>query len=499
MNTWHVLVRILSYLHSVPALLRCACPSGTSSASFYRKLKLGHMSSAAAASTPHVAFIAFPFASHPLTLFPIARAVAAAAPSAVVSFLATQRALSSLPSGGGDTPNLRYVAVADGIPTDAASPPPKDILHLIKLFLSSTPGNLKQGIAAAAEAAGGVPVSCISSDAFMWMSSDVAEELAVPWIPLRTGSTPAFSAHLHTDLLRQKFGVEGAGGCEEELLAFIPGLEVQRVRDLPEGIVAGDIDSPFSVLSYRMAQKIPEAAAVGLNTFEGLNPAIDASLASTFPRYLPIGPFHFLFPPSTVAADPNGCLPWLDRQAPASVVYVSFGSIFTPPPEELGELAEGLAASGAPFIWSLKEAAQQFLPAGFLARTAGQGMVVGWAPQREVLSHAMVGGFLTHSGWNSAIEGISAGVPMLCRPIFADQFMNQRSMALEWGNGTGFEGLAMSKEGVVRALDSLLKGEEGEKLRARAKELKEAAIAAVAPGGSSRDNFDTLLRLMLIK
>ncbi|XP_074590814.1 myricetin 3-O-rhamnosyltransferase UGT77B2-like [Curcuma longa] len=453
------------------------------------------MSSAAMPPPPHVAFIAFPFGSHPLSIFQIARAVAAAAPSAVVSFLATRRALSSLPPAD-DAPNLRYVPVSDGLPPDASSPPTKDILHQIALFVSSTPGNLKQGIYAAAEANGGVPVSCIASDSFMWMSADVAAELGVPWISLHAASSSAFLAHLHTDLLRQKFGVDGAVGREEELLDFIPGLEVQRVRDLPEGIVAGSIDSPVSDLCYRMGQRISKATAVVFNTFEGLDSAIDASLDSAVTRYLPI---PFLFSSSSPARDPNGCLPWLDRQAPTSVVYVSFGSIVTPPPAELAVLAEGLEASGVPFIWSLKEAAWECLPPGFLARTAaaGQGMVVGWAPQRAVLGHSAVCGFLMHAGWNSVIEAIAAGVPMVCRPIFADHFMALRSMALEWGNGMGFEGEAMTKEGVVHALDALLRGERGRKLKARAKELKDAAMAAAAPGGSSHSNFDTLLKLML--
>ncbi|KAG6525843.1 myricetin 3-O-rhamnosyltransferase UGT77B2-like [Zingiber officinale] len=444
---------------------------------------------------PHVAFIAFPFASHPLSIFQIARTVAAAAPSAVVSFLATQRALSSLPPAD-DTPNLRYVPVADGLPPDASSPPIKDILHQIALFVSSTPGNLKQGISAAVEANGGVPVSCISGDSFMWMSADVAAEMDVPWIPLHAASSAAFLAHLHTDLLRQKFGVDGAVGREEELLDFIPGLEGHRVRDLPKGIIAGGIDSPVSDLCYRMGQRTPKSTAVVFNTFDGLDSAIDASLASALTRYLPI-PFHFSS--SSPAADPNGCLPWLDRQAPTSVVYVSFGSITTPPLAELAELAEGLEASGVPFIWSLKEASWECLPPGFLARAAaaGQGMVVGWAPQQAVLGHAAVGGFVTHTGWNSVMEAIAAGVPMIGRPIFADHFMASRSMTLEWGNGMGFEGEVMTKEGVVQALDALMRGEKGRQLKARAKELKDAAMAAAAPGGSSHNNFETLLQLML--
>ncbi|RRT33765.1 hypothetical protein B296_00056103 [Ensete ventricosum] len=281
------------------------------------------------ASKQHVAFVAFPFGSHPGAIFPVARAVAAAAPSAVVSFLGTVRALASLPPAD-DTPNLRFVAVADGVPD--GSPPPREVLELIGLFLEATPGNLKEGMAAAVAGASGAPVSCVVSDAFVWMSGEVAEEMRVPWVPLCPGGTAALSAHLHTDLLRRKLGVgdQAIAGHEDELLDFIPGLSVHRVRDLPEGVVAGPLDSPFSVLLHRMAERLPKAAAIAFNTIPGLEPTIEESLATVFSKPFTIGPFHILAPPSAPAPDPNRCLPWLDRHRPNAVAYVSFGSIMTP-------------------------------------------------------------------------------------------------------------------------------------------------------------------------
>ncbi|RWV82549.1 hypothetical protein GW17_00055946 [Ensete ventricosum] len=448
------------------------------------------------ASKQHVAFVAFPFGSHPGAIFPVARAVAAAAPSAVVSFLGTVRALASLPPAD-DTPNLRFVAVADGVPD--GSPPPREVLELIGLFLEATPGNLKEGMAAAVAGASGAPVSCVVSDAFVWMSGEVAEEMRVPWVPLCPGGTAALSAHLHTDLLRRKLGVgdQAIAGREDELLDFIPGLSVHRVRDLPEGVVAGPLDSPFSVLLHRMAERLPKAAAIAFNTIPGLEPAIEESFATVFSKPFTIGPFHILAPPSAPAPDPNRCLPWLDRHRPNAVAYVSFGSIMTPPPAELAQLAEGLEASGVPFIWSLKETARECLPSGFLERTQERGMVVGWAPQLAVLDHPAVGAFLTHCGWNSVLEGIAAGVPMACRPLFGDHRMIARSMMLSWGNGIGFEGEVMTKDGVLKALDTLLRGEEGKRLRARAAELKVIANRAVAPGGTSTKNFASLLDFLL--
>ena len=96
----------------------------------------------------------------------------------------------------------------------------------------------------------------------------------------------------------------------------------------------------------------------------------------------------------------------------------------SPRPDELRELAAGLEASGAPFLWSLREESWPLLPAGFLERAAG--LVVPWAPQVGVLRHASVGAFVTHAGWASVLEGVSNGVPMAYRPFFGDQTMNAR-------------------------------------------------------------------------
>lgn len=284
----------------------------------------------------------------------------------------------------------------------------------------------------------------------------------------------------------------------DDLLHFLPDLSAVRFRDLPEGIVYGDLEGRFSLLLHRTAQELPRAAAVAINTFDGIDPLIDADFPAKLPNPLSIGPLHLLSPLPAVS-DHYHCLSWLDRHGAATVVYVSFGTVASAPPGELAELADGLEASGVPFLWSLKDTARQLLPPGFLDRTKGRGLVVSRAPQVEVLRHVAVGAFVTHAGWLSVLEGISSGVVMVCRPFFGDQMMVARAVSHVWGVGMSFEDGTVTKEGLMNALEVVLKGEEGKRMRKRVAELKAVAVQSFEPGGSSKENFHKVLKVITTK
>ncbi|KAG6491772.1 anthocyanidin 3-O-glucosyltransferase 7-like [Zingiber officinale] len=442
----------------------------------------------------HVVLVAFPFGTHVAPLLSLARCVAAAAPSTTLSFITTPQSLASLPPVPAG--NIQLVPISDGVP-DKADPPLGE-QEKISMFLAMMPGSLRAALDAAVKKAGGEAVSCVVSDAFLWMAGEEAEAAGVPWVTLWTGGPTSLLAHQHTDLLRDAIGTgeQATAQQDESLGLFIPALSAHRVRDLPEGVVSGPIGSPFSRLLHRMGKSLPNAAAVLLNTARGLDGVIDAELEVSIPHHLHVGPLHLLASPQALAnlePDINGCLPWLDLHASASVAYVSFGSVMTPAPAELAELAQGVEASGAPFLWSLKDQARELLPQGFLERTRERGLVVSWAPQQGVLRHAAVGVFVTHCGWNSVLEAVASGVPMICRPFFGDQRLNASTLSLVWGIGVGFEGGSMTKEGVVGALETVLKSEEGKRMKSKAGELKATVAKAVQPDGSSPANFNKFL------
>jgi UDP:flavonoid glycosyltransferase YjiC (YdhE family) len=179
------------------------------------------------------------------------------------------------------------------------------------------------------------------------------------------------------------------------------------------------------------------------------------------------------------------------------VAYISFGSMMTPPPHELAALAEALEATGFPFLWSFRGHAKENLPKGFLEWTSKNGKLVPWAPQMLVLRHRSVGVFVTHCGWNSVLETIVAGVPMICRPIIGDQKLNAKIVVVEWGMGVEIEGEVFTKDAVVKALVLTLSSEQGKRMRGKAEALRELAMkAVVVPNGSSNENFTTLVQIV---
>jgi UDP-glucosyltransferase BX8/BX9 len=204
-----------------------------------------------------------------------------------------------------------------------------------------------------------------------------------------------------------------------------------------------------------------------------------------------IGPLHKISSgsESSLIEQDRSCLEWLDKQMDDSVLYVSFGSLASMDQKELLETAWGLANSQRPFLWVVRHNLVQSsepvsLPDGLDAAIHGRGMVVPWAPQQEVLGHRAVGGFWTHNGWNSTLESICEGVPMICRPQFADQMINMRYVQEVWKTGFEIEG-ELEREKIEWAIRRLF-FEEGGEIRLRANELRNKAVKCMEEGGSSR-------------
>ncbi|KAL5727314.1 hypothetical protein ACHQM5_000524 [Ranunculus cassubicifolius] len=440
----------------------------------------------------HVAAIAFPFGSHAAQVLNITRGLAAAAPPSVTfSFFSTAKSNLSL-FGSSSCPgfdNIKVYDVDDGIPQNhvlSGNP-----MEEIGLFSKAAPHSLRKAIDKAVSDTN-IKITCLTSDAFLPMTCSIAEELGVPWIPVFAPSASSLTCHVHTDLIRQM--LEGKG--DDELLSFVPGLESIRSRDLPHEILR-NLDSPFGKMLHTMGSMISHATVVAINTFQELESDAINDLNSKLKLCLAVGPLTVVSPPSaTTLEDPHGCLPWLDVQKPASVAYVSFGTSATPPPHELFALAQGLEASGVPFLWSLKDSLKVHLPDGFSNRTSARGKMVPWTPQTKILEHSALGVFVTHCGWNSVLESIMAGIPLIYRPFFGDQDLIARLASNVWEIGVDVDDGVFTKDGTVKALDLILCKKEGEKIKGNVAALKEKAKQAVGPTGSTSNNFKRFLEIV---
>ncbi|XP_065855577.1 UDP-glycosyltransferase 73C1-like [Euphorbia lathyris] len=217
---------------------------------------------------------------------------------------------------------------------------------------------------------------------------------------------------------------------------------------------------------------------------------------------------------STSTEKSDECLKWLDEQQSGSVIYVCFGSLCNLVTSQLIELALGLEASNRSFIWVLRggeksrELEKWIEEEGFEERTKGRSFIIrGWAPQLVILSHVAIGGFLTHCGWNSTLEAMSAGVPMITWPLFGDQFCNEKlivdvlqigvkvgaKVTVVWGHEDKI-GVVVKKEDVTKAILELTEvGEESEERKRRVKDLSVKAKKALEEYGSSYLNLKLLI------
>lgn len=288
----------------------------------------------------------------------------------------------------------------------------------------------------------------------------------------------------------------------------IPGMKDMKLKDFPSFVRTTDINDILFNHLRREAETISNCDALIIHTFDALeNDCLDALLAIQ-PHTYTIGPLlnqmqdkKLEFMGSNLWIEEVSCIDWLDHKEANSVLYVNFGSITVMSAKHLSEFAWGLANSKKQFLWIIRPDVvtgdSAMLPPEFLTETENRGIIVSWCPQEQVLNHPAIAGFLTHNGWNSTIESISGGVPMICWPFFAEQQTNCRYCCVEWGIGMEIDNDVKRDEveGLVR---ELMDGEKGKEMKKNVLELKKKARDALVPGGSSLENLDKLINQVLL-
>ena len=363
------------------------------------------------------------------------------------------------------------------------------------------------------------PPTCIISDKCLSWTSDTARKFGIPRLVfhgmccfslLSSHNIWLHNAHNSVTSDSQPFIVPGMPQKIEIKKAQLPGAFVT----LP------DLDD----IRNQMREAESTAYGVVVNSFNELeHGCVEEYEKAIKKKVWSIGPVSLcnkdkldMFERGNKASiDEKQCVGWLDSMKPGSVVYACLGSQCRLVPAQLIELGLGLEASKQPFIWVIKtgerfpELGDWLVEERFEERIKGRGLLIkGWAPQVLILSHPAIGGFLTHCGWNSTVEGVCSGVPMITWPLFAEQFLNEKiiievlrigvrlgvDVPVRWGDEERV-GILVKKDDVEKAVKTLMdRGEESEMRKKRARELSASARRAMGHGGSSHANLSNLIQ-----
>ncbi|KAJ8762435.1 hypothetical protein K2173_007874 [Erythroxylum novogranatense] len=362
------------------------------------------------------------------------------------------------------------------------------------------------------------PVTCIVSDGVMSFTLDAAKEFGIPEILFWTTSACGFLAYAHyRDLVEKEYTPLKDESCLtngylDTVIDWIPGMQGIRLKDIPSFVRTTNPNEFMIKFVIAETERARKANAIVLNTFDALEHEVLAALGPMLPPVYSIGPLNLLQNEvtdhvlmsigSNLWKEEYECIKWLDSKEPDSVVYVNFGSITVMTSRQLIEFAWGLANSKRTFLWVIRPdlvaGDTAILPSEFITETKDRGFLASWCPQEQVLTHPSIGGFLTHSGWNSTIESISGGVPMICWPFFAEQQTNCRYSCVEWGIGMEINSDVKRDEieNLVRELMEGVKGKEMKKKVAEWKKLAEDATTCAT--GSSYQNVDKFINEILL-
>ncbi|KAK8953391.1 UDP-glycosyltransferase 90A1 [Platanthera guangdongensis] len=347
------------------------------------------------------------------------------------------------------------------------------------------------------------PPLCLVSDFFLWWTLPICRRFGLPRIVFH--GMPVFSMALCKSLWNNSAAL--SAGNPIPVPGAPPALRL-NLAEIPEE-VRNSVDQLGPAAQFLNVIHQTDVASWGVivNSFPALEPPAYVELLDSFYGHGDGGRSWLVGPLILLSGDDVGhrnmkaqsssssseCIRWLDRQPAGSVVYVAFGTQASISGEQLDELAYGLAKAGVRYLWAVRsEAWVPPVDPGELGRIER-----GWVPQKEVLSHASVGGFLSHCGWNSVLEAVAAGVAVLAFPMIAEQHLNAKLVAEEIGIGlrlfpAGSVGVVGWEE-IEEGVRELMEGEKGRRATKTAAELAKKARAAVSENGSAYQALEMLL------
>ncbi|KAJ1696242.1 hypothetical protein LUZ63_004754 [Rhynchospora breviuscula] len=411
--------------------------------------------------------------------------------------------------------DFRFESIPDGLPL-SDDDVTQDIAELCVSCTKHSAAPFRELLIRLNNSSENPPVSCVIADGVMSFAQRVAEELGILALVFWTTSACGFMGYLHFSELIQrgytplKDESYLINGYLDTPIHWIPGMRDIRLKDIPSFIRTTNCDDIMLNFDGGEAQNALKAQGLILNTFESLEHEVISALRQRFRRLYTVGPLPLhvnKLQPSNLDSlgsnlwkEDTECLEWLNTQKPCSVVYVNFGSITIMTSEQLSEFAWGLANSMYPFLWVIRpdlvSGDKVTLPEEFISQTKDRGVLASWCPQEKVLSHPSVAVFLTHSGWNSTLESICCGVPMICWPFFAEQPTNCRYVCSKWEIGLEIDANVKQDE-VESIVREALEGDKGKAMRLKAVEWKEKVEEAIEHGKHSSGDLENLIQFLL--
>ncbi|XP_006838761.2 UDP-glycosyltransferase 87A2 [Amborella trichopoda] len=440
----------------------------------------------------HVVAVPFPGQGHINPMMHLCKRLASK--GAAISFVVTKEWVGFM-SGQPIPPNVRLCPIPNVIPSELnRSADWTGFIEAVSTKMEEPFERLLVGLLETEER----PVSVVIVDVFMPWAADVAERRGIPVAVLFPMASAIFSIYYHFDLLFSKGHFSGSSTVsQEEHVDYLPGVSLTRILDLPH--VGGREEAQQRARCLQFFQQFQQVNFILIYSFYELeSPTIDA-LHALLPRghIFPVGPLIPLPQENefkTNARPEVDCSSWLDSQPHGSTLYVSLGSLVTVPDRQMMELAFGLIESEIRFIWVARDPTRNLRD-----MCKDNGLVVTWCSQSKVLRHPSIGGFLTHCGWNSTMEAVLAGVPMLTFPINFDQPMNSKLVTDDWKVGLRVRSGPMGENELVgrgeiaSLVRRLFDGEESKEMRRRIEKLKEAGLKTFERGGSSDISLNAFL------
>ncbi|KAJ4835719.1 Anthocyanidin 3-O-glucosyltransferase 5 [Turnera subulata] len=457
---------------------------------------------------PHVVLLASPGMGHLIPVLVLGKRLVT-----LHNFKVTIFVVASHSSGGGaesdvlqaaTSQNLCQVVELPAVDMSGVVSPGAAVVTQLAVMMREIKPALRSAISALEH-----PPAALIVDLFGSESMAVADEFGVPKFVYVPSNAWFLALSVYSPILDKV--VEGEYVNQKEPLA-IPGCTSVRPEDVVDPML--DRTNQQYVEYVRMGVEYTRSDGILLNTWEDLQPTTLAALRDEkllgrvvkVPVY-PIGP---LLRTTEQPSSESLLFHWLDSQPRTSVIYVSFGSGGTLSVEQMVEVAWGLELSQQRFVWVVRKPTAKsgdgsfftsgngrdddplsYLPQGFLTRTHNLGLMVrDWAPQTGILSHPSTGGFLSHCGWNSTLESITNGVPMIAWPMYAEQRLNATLLVEELGVAIrprfSPSKAVVRREEIAEMIRKVMVEEEGANIRKQVAELKCRAEKALSEGGSSR-------------